>query len=378
VLYCVQPLLPIFTHEFHVSPAESSLALSLSTGLLAVSLLIAGPLSEVWGRKPVMVVALFASAVLTLAAAVAPSWPVLLVLRALAGLTLSGVPAVAMAYLGEEMEAKAIGLAMGLYISGNALGGMAGRLVTGALSDFASWRVAVLLVGVLALLAALAFWRSLPPSAHFRPHALRWREIPGSFLGHLRDPGLPWLFAEAFLVMGGFVTVYNYLGFRLLAPPFSLSQTAVGAIFAVYLVGSASSAWIGHLAGRFGRRKVLWLTMVATIAGVALTLSDQLAVILAGIVIVTIGFFGAHSVASSWVGRRALTNRAQASSLYLLLYYLGSSVLGTAGGWFWARYGWPGVAGFVAGLFGVALLVAIRLAWLPPLQPEATSPPLPQ
>ena len=172
--------------------------------------------------------------------------------------------------------------------------------------------------------------------------------------------------------------MYNYLGFRLLAPPFSLSQTAVGAIFAVYLVGSASSAWIGHLAGRFGRRKVLWLTMVATIAGVALTLSDQLAVILAGIVIVTIGFFGAHSVASSWVGRRALTNRAQASSLYLLLYYLGSSVLGTAGGWFWARYGWPGVAGFVAGLFGVGLLVAIRLAWLPPLQPEAASPPLPQ
>src|SRR3954447_20142198 len=255
VLYCVQPLLPVFTHEFHVSPAESSLALSLSTGLLAVSLLIAGPLSEVWGRKPVMVVALFASAVLTLAAALAPSWPALLVLRALAGLTLSGVPAVAMAYLGEEMEAKAIGLAMGLYISGNALGGMAGRLVTGALSDFASWRLAVLLVGVLALLAALAFWRSLPPSAHFAPHALRWREIPGSFLGHLRDPGLSWLFAEAFLVMGGFVTVYNYLGFRLLAPPFSLSQTAVGAIFAVYLVGSASSAWIGHLAGRFGRRK---------------------------------------------------------------------------------------------------------------------------
>src|SRR5215213_11612112 len=92
VLYCVQPLLPVFTDEFHVSPAESSLALSLSTGLLAVSLLIAGPLSEVWGRKPVMVVALFASAVLTLAAALAPSWPALLALRALAGLTLSGVP----------------------------------------------------------------------------------------------------------------------------------------------------------------------------------------------------------------------------------------------------------------------------------------------
>ena len=378
VLYCVQPLLPVFTAKFHVSPAESSLALSLSTGLLGIGLLIAGPLSDVWGRKPVMVGSLFASALLTLVASVEPSWPGLLLMRALAGLTSGGVPAVAMAYLSEEMHPKAIGLAMGLYISGNALGGMSGRLVTGALTDLSSWRIAIAAIGVLALLAAVAFWHSLPPSSNFTPHALRWREIPSSFLHHFGDPGLPWLFAEAFLVMGGFLTLYNYIGFRLLAPPFNLSQTAIGAIFIVYLVGSASSTWIGHLAGRFGRRKVLWLTIAVAIAGVGLTVSDGLMAILAGMVVVTAGFFGAHSVASSWVGRRALQHRAQAASLYLLLYYLGSSVLGTAGGWFWAWQGWAGVAGFVTSLFVVALLVAIRLAGLPPLRPEANSPTLAQ
>lgn len=378
VLYCVQPLLPIFSVDFRVSPAASSLALSLPTGLLAIGLLMAGPLSEVAGRKPVMAGSLFASALLTLLASVAPNWPTLLILRALAGLTLSGVPAVAMAYLSEEMHAKALGLAMGLYISGNAIGGMMGRLVTGAVSDFVSWRAAIATIGVLALLAAVAFWRSLPPSTNFTPHALRWHEIPTSFLHHFCDPGLPWRFAAAFLVMGGFVTLYNYIGFRLLAPPYQLSQTAVGAIFIVYLVGSVSSTWVGHLAGRFGRRKVLWLTVVAAIAGVALTVSDQLVAILAGITVVTAGFFGAHSVASSWVGRRASRHRGQAASLYLLLYYFGSSVLGTAGGWFWARHGWAALAGFVMSLFGVALLVAIRLAGVPRLQPEATSPPLPQ
>lgn len=378
VLYCVQPLLPVFSAEFHVSPAESSLSLSLSTGLLAVGLLMAGPLSEVGGRKPVMVGSLFASALLTLLVSVEPNWPTLLILRALAGLALSGVPAVAMAYLSEEMHAQALGLAMGLYISGNALGGMTGRLVTGAVTDLSSWRMALATIGVLALLAAIAFWRSLPPSGNFTPHPLRWREIPKSFLHHFRDPGLPWLFAEAFLAMGGFVTLYNYIGFRLLASPYNLSQTAVGAIFIVYLAGSASSAWVGHLAGRFGRRRVLWMTIVVAIAGVGLTVSRQLFAILAGIVVVTIGFFGAHSVASSWVGRRASRHRGQAASLYLLFYYLGSSVLGTAGGWFWARYGWAGLAGFVASLFLVALLIAIRLAGLPRLQPESTSPPLPQ
>lgn len=378
VLYCVQLLLPVFSAEFRVSPAESSLALSLSTGLLAIGLLMAGPLSEAGGRKPIMAGSLFASAILTLAAAVAPNWPTLLTLRALAGLTLSGVPAVAMAYLSEEMDAKALGLAMGLYISGNAIGGMTGRLVTGAVTDFFSWRVAIATIGVLALLAAVAFWRSLPSSANFTPHPLRWREIPKSFLHHFRDPGLPWLFTEAFLLMGGFVTLYNYIGFRLLAPPYKLSQTTVGAIFIVYLGGSASSAWAGHLAGRFGRRKVLWLTIVVAIAGVGLTVSDRLVAILAGIVVVTAGFFAAHSVASSWVGRRASRHRAQAASLYLLFYYFGSSLLGTTGGWFWARLGWAGLAGFVTGLFLVALLVAIHLTRVPRVQPEAISPPLPQ
>src|SRR5579862_7339083 len=65
LLYCVQPLMPEFSRDFHVSPAESSLTISLTTGLLAISMLVAGSISEVWGRKPMMVAALFASAALT-------------------------------------------------------------------------------------------------------------------------------------------------------------------------------------------------------------------------------------------------------------------------------------------------------------------------
>ncbi|GJD47773.1 Inner membrane transport protein YnfM [Methylobacterium crusticola] len=370
VLYAVQPLLPVFAEEFGVGPAASSLSLSLSTGLLAVALLVVSPLSEVWGRKPVMVASLFASALLTLVAALMPTWHSFLVMRALAGLAMSGVPAVAMAYLSEEMHGRAIGLAMGLLVSGNSLGGMAGRLISGALTDLYGWRAALGVIGVLALAAAFAFRLSLPASSRFTPHPLPWRTVPGTFLGHFRDAGLPWLFAEAFLLMGGFVTLYNYIGFRLLAPPYSLSQTAIGAIFVVYLAGTASSTTVGHAAGLFGRRKVLWLAIVVGLAGIALTTADSLIVIIAGIVVATVGFFGAHSVASSWVGRRAVRDRAQASSIYLFMYYLGSSVLGTAGGWFFAHAGWPGVAGFVGALYLVALAVSLRLAVLAP-RPEA-------
>lgn len=73
------------------------------------------------------------------------------------------------------------------------------------------------------------------------------------------------------------------------------------------------------------------------------------------------GFFAAHAVASSWIGVRARRAKGQASSLYLFSYYLGSSIAGTAGGFFWHDYGWNGVALFIASLLLTALLVGARL-----------------
>ncbi|HZH50441.1 MAG TPA: MFS transporter [Microvirga sp.] len=373
ILYCVQPLLPVFSREFDVSPAVSSLSLSLTTGLLAVSMLITGTLSEVWGRKPIMVASLLASAALTILSATAPNWQILLIARALMGVTLSGLPAVAMAYVSEEVDPRSIGLAMGLFIGGNAIGGMAGRLIGGALTDLGSWRIAVGTIGVLGLIAALLAWRSLPASVHFIPRRANPAELLRSFADHLRDPGLRSLYAEAFLLMGAFVTLYNYLGYRLIAPPYALSQTFIGAIFVIYLIGTASSTWVGDLAGRLGRRKVFRVMVSVTLGGALLTLFGPLVLILAGMVTVTFGFFGAHSVASSWVGQRALTAKAQASALYLFCYYLGSSAIGTLGGVFWARSGWWGVVGLVATLLLLALAVAFGLARLAPVASEPPS-----
>ncbi len=360
-LYSVQPLLPVFAAAFGLSPAVSSLALSVSTALLAVSMLVAGALSEAWGRKPVMLAALLLSGVLTIATALAPSFTVVLVLRGLGGAALGGLPAVAMAYLAEEMTPSAIGVAMGLYIAGNAVGGMSGRLITALVADAAGWRVAVGSIGGLGLVAALILWGGLPASQHFRPRPLRVSALAASFAGHLRAPVLPVLFAEGFLLMGGFVTVYNYIGFRLLAPPYSLSQSAVGLLFCVYLVGVVSSTAMGALAGRVGRRSVMVGNVALMLAGVGLTLARPVWIVVAGVGLVTWGFFGGHAVVSGWVSGAARQARAQASSLYLFAYYAGSSIVGTLGGWAWSALGWPGVAGLVALVLGGALALAAAL-----------------
>jgi YNFM family putative membrane transporter len=359
LLYCVQPLLPAFAREFGIGAASSSLSLSLSTGMLAVSILCAGALSERVGRRGLMFASMTLAAVFNLLAAISPHWNGLLVWRALEGFALGGVPAVAMAYLAEEIAADGLGLSMGLYVGGTAFGGMIGRIGMSALEEYFSWRTAMLTIGVVDLVAAIAFVMLLPQSRRFvkrtdltlRHHLRLWN----AQLHHAR---LPFVFAIGFLVMGAFVTVYNYAGFRLTAAPFNLSATACGLIFGAYLFGMVASSSAGALADRLGRAPVLVSGILVFAAGLALTLSHSLVAIIVGIVLITIGFFVAHAVASGWVGHLAGSAKGHAASLYLLAYYVGSSVLGSVGGAFWQHGAWRAVVAYVTVLLVLCLVAA--------------------
>jgi MFS transporter, YNFM family, putative membrane transport protein len=365
MLYCTQPLLPVLSAEFGVTPAVASLSLSLATGTLAVALILAGTFSEVWGRVPMMTASLVLSSLLMVLAACSPGFAALLMLRAVQGVALAGLPAVAMAYLAEEVHPEHAGFTIGLYIAGNSVGGLAGRVLSGVLTDAFSWRVALGSLGLACVISSFAFWRILPRSTRFRPRPLIARNLLASLGGHLADRDLLRLYAIGAMLMGGFVALYNYIGYHLLGAPYELSQAAVGWIFVLYLVGTLSSAWMGRLADGLGRARVLWIGMAIMLCGVGMTLASSLGVIVAGMAVLTFGFFGAHSIASSWVGRRALTARAQASALYLLCYYLGSSIGGSAGGLAYSYAGWPGLVAMVAGLLILALISAAQLTLSP-------------
>jgi YNFM family putative membrane transporter len=369
LLYCVQPLMPLLARDFQLTPAQSSLALSVSTGTLAVSLLGASVVSERYGRKPLMAGSMLCGGVLTLLAAFAQGYGQLLLLRALLGLLLGGMPALAMAYLSEEIAGPSLGHSMGLYIGGSAFGGMTGRVLASVISDYYDWRIAVGAMGVAGLYAAWEFNRSLPASTNFRGGQGGWRALCTGTARHVRDAGLPWLFLLSFLLMGAFVSMYNYIGYRLLAPPYGLRQSAVGALSILYLLGIFSSVWAGKLADRLGRRNVLWMVMLVMLGGLLLTLAPQVVLIVIGMGLFTFGFFASHSVCSSWVGRRARPPQALASALYLFFYYLGSSVVGWLSGVVWARAGWAGVVSMLGAVLVTAMLVALRLRGLAPLEP---------
>ncbi|RYC33692.1 MFS transporter [Lichenibacterium minor] len=358
LLYCPQPLLPTLSRAFAVDAAAASLSISVVTTFLALSIVGAATLSDRKGRRSVMLLSLLLASGLNAVAAFAPSWPLFLAARALEGVALGGVPAVAMTYLAEETEAGGLGLAMGIYVGATAVGGMGGRVITGLVAEHAGWRAAVATIGVLGLVDALGFVLLLPPSRHFRPRAVDLRTQARAFRAAVADRRLLLVYAFAFLAMGGFVAVYNYAGYRLEAPPYSLDQAQEGLIFTLYLLGTLSSTLAGTLADRIGRAPVMALGLGVALVGAAATVFAPLAAVVFGIALVTVGFFAGHGVASGTVGVFAGGDKAQAASLYLLSYYAGSSVLGTVGGVFWSAGGWPGVAGFVAALFAGAAALA--------------------
>jgi YNFM family putative membrane transporter len=328
---------------------------------MGVSMLGISVLSESRGRRPLMISSMLFAATLTVASAFIRSWPVFLVLRAAIGIGFAGLPALAMAYLGEEMHLGALAVAMGLYVGGTGIGGMTGRLLTAFLTDLVSWRFAVVTIGLLGMAAALVFWRLLPPSRRFVPaHGSSLTRHTG-FLEHLRDPTMLRLYATGFAVLGVLVVLYNNVTFRLMGAPYHLSQSAVGLIFLLYLAGVGSSGWVGYLLERAGRAALLRWCLVVMIIGAAVTLARTLPVIVLGIALITIGFFAAHATASGWVTLHARRGRAQATSLYLCFYYLGSSIAGWAGGVAWDVAGWTGTVALIAALSVMALLITFGL-----------------
>lgn len=357
-LYSTQPVIPILTEQFNVSPAAASLTLSVATGTLAVCLLILSFLSDHIDRKRIMGVSLVLSAMLSICVAFTEELQLLIILRALQGAVLAGFPSIAMAYINEEFNPKNLGYVIGIYVSGSSIGGLAGRLLVGTISDYFTWNAAIGCLGFLSLGISMIFWFLLPESKHHQRHnKISIHRLKASISHTIQNRGLILLYLLGFLLMGSFVTVYNYIGIPLTKEPYNLSQTLLSFIFIIYLVGTFSSAWMGKLADRMNRTKVTLSGILLMGIGALLTMCDPLVVKIAGLALFTFGFFGAHSIASSWIGLFAhKSEKAQASSLYLLFYYAGSSLIGAFGGVFLQHGGWFGVIGLISILLLLAVL----------------------
>ncbi|OHV13114.1 MFS transporter [Kushneria phosphatilytica] len=360
-LYAIQPLMPRVGEELALSSLQASWLLSVSTLTLALALLIFGPLSDAIGRRALMLITMALATVCTLMISLAPGYASLLALRALQGFLLGGLPAVAVAWMGDEFTRPALTMAVGLYISGNSLGGISGRVIGGAVGGVWGWRTSFVVVGLLSIVAWLVFYWLLPRQQSFVPQSLNLKRMGGDLKGHLRNRMLLGAYLIGGLNFFIFVNLYSYITFRLSAPPFGLATQWLGLLFLTYLGGTIGSAFSGRLTGRLSQPAVMMAGIVLLMIGTLITLSSSIIFIIMGLCCNAFGFFMCHSMASSWVGRQAVGARASASSLYLMFYYLGASLGGFYLEPFWRMANWPGVVAAALIVLCITLCLAALL-----------------
>ncbi len=367
-LYSPQAVLPLIERDLGVGPSTAALTVSAATIGLAIAVIPWSIVADRIGRVPAMAVGMLVATLCGALAPLSPDLALFLALRILEGVALGAVPAVALAYLSEEVDGRHAASAAGSYIAGTTVGGLTGRLVAGPVGELLGWRAGIWVTIGLCAVAATLFILLIPRARGFVPGRLRRTGTSPGVLVRLWRPlrsARQWaLYAQGFLLMGAFVAVYNYLGFHLIGVPFLLPVWMVTMLFLAYLAGTLSSPWAGALASRLGRFPVLIGAILLTVLGAALMFVPHVLVVLVGLVVFTAGFFGAHAVASGWAPVAAPEgSRAQASSLYYFAYYAGSSLFGWSLGIVFGGAGWAAFLATVIAmcvLSGVAAVAALR------------------
>jgi YNFM family putative membrane transporter len=337
LLYAPQPVLPQIAGEYGIPATQASLVVGVATGALAIGVIPLSLLSEITGRRPVLILSVVTAAVAGLVVPIVPSFGLLVAARAVQGLALAGFPAVAMAYLAERNRISAIGV----LIAGNTFGGMTGRLVAGQVG---TWRAGTGIVALFGVAAAVILVTTLPKSDP-RPERTRI-----SLRGAVSEPILIAQYAVAFLGMSAFVGMYNAIGFRLAAPPLSLSPQLASLVFVAYAIGAFTSAGVGRFARK---RRVMVVTLTLAALGAVVTIPANIVLVVIGFAVFTAAFFGAHATASAWTNLAA-PDKGPASGLYSGSYYAGAFVGGTVGTGIYAAWGWTSLVVAVVAWLSVA------------------------
>ncbi|XRX42631.1 MAG: MFS transporter [Buchnera aphidicola (Eriosoma harunire)] len=357
ILYSVQPIFPLFSKCFHLTPFQSSLSLSSATITMACGMLFTGSLSDYYGRKLILCSSLLLASILTMICSICHSWKFIVFIRILTGFTLSGVTNVAMIYLTEEMHVHVLPISIALYISGNTIGGISGRMTTNILSQLFSWNIALFVVGLFSFFSSILSFYCLPTSKNFQFKTLDIKKLFRFLFFQCKDIVLLKLFIIGFIIMGVFVTVFNFIGYRLIASPFFLNQSIIGLISLIYFIGVYTSVQTGFLVKKYNKILLLYIFLILMMIGFLITIFNIICLIIIGLIFFAAGFFSLHSLISCWLGNQSTLLKGYASSWYLFFYYLGGSIFGSIGGYIWLLGGWSMISIFVIFLLMVCFFL---------------------
>jgi MFS transporter, YNFM family, putative membrane transport protein len=339
-LYTTQPLLPMLVDSFHTSKWAVSLTVSAPSLAVALSAPFIGVLADRIGRKRIIIPAIFLLIIPNLMSAVAPSIGELVFCRFLQGLFLPAIFAVTMAYVAEEWAEYGLGFAISVYVTGNVIGSVTGRLVSGLVAASYGWRNAFFALAAINFVGGIAAWCLLPRSQRFKKSTTSTSMLQ-NVQQQVKDPRLLATFIVGSNLLFSMVATFTYITFHLSEKPYNLDATALSWLFTVYLVSVFFTPFAGRWIDKFGFQKAVLVTLSISICGMLLTLVPNLVAILIGLIISSSALIISQTATQTSMRTFAGANMSAATGLYVCFYYFGGCLGGFLPSLAWDAGAWP-------------------------------------
>ena len=340
-LFATQVIISSLTLRYSVSPAVMGSAVSACTLGMAVASLLVALFSDRIDQRIGIVVSLLVLSIPTVLLAWAPTVTIFAALRITQGLCMATAFSLTLAYLGERMTGAAATQAFGAYVTGNVASNLIGRFVSSGVADAWGIDASFYVFAALNLSGAALVLATIHRPAKMKQGVNHARSPLAAVKLHLSNPKLRAGFAFGFCILFVFIGVFTYVNFELGGNRFGLSMMTLGTVYFVFLPSIFTTAQAGSLAARIGLRQAVWFGLGLAVVGVALMALNWLWAALLGMALVAVGTFLAQALATGFVSRAAMGDRAAASGLYLASYFsgglVGAIVLGqvyTLQGWF--------------------------------------------
>lgn len=335
-IYITQPVLPVLQSEFSADIVLVSFSVSAVILGIALSNLPFGFLADRLPIHPIILVGGVLVALGGFVCALTQDLWILIGARFIQGIFIPALTTCLVAYLAKTLPVERLNVVMGSYVSATVLGGLGGRLLGGWIHPPLHWRYAFVSASILVLVATFtAFW-GLPRT----PVQSGQQEESTSFLSLLKRWELLRLFFCAAGSFAIFSSIFNYLPFRLNAPPFRFSTELTTLVYLVYVVGIFMGPTAGRISNRFGSGYTLLGGTIVLGASLVLILLPSIVPVVLGLFGICAGFFTIHAAAVGSLNRKLSRGQGRANALYVLFYYTGGWLGITGAGIAYRLGGW--------------------------------------
>jgi MFS transporter, YNFM family, putative membrane transport protein len=365
-LFAAQAILPQLAAAFGATPAQMGTAVNASTFGMAGAGVLVALLGRHIDRRRGIWMSLALLAIPTTLLATTRDLGAFTALRVAQGVLMASAFTLTMAYLSEHCAPGEVTRALAAYVTGNVASNLFGRMLSAAVADHFGLSINFLAFAALNLAGAALVYVSLERSMPMpMPRAEGMSRWLGAVAVIVRDRRMRAAMAIGFIVLFAFIGVFTYVNFVLVRPPLALSPMSVGLVYLVFLPSIAITPMAARFAQRLGFAKAMRAGFLIALAGLPLAAAAQLEAVLAGLVSIAVGTFLAQALATGYVSRLALGDRASASGLYLASYYVGGLVGSALLGVIFDAFGWRACLAVIGLALVLALLLVSRLEPVP-------------